>query len=86
MAFRLTFGRIYYRTARRIPPDVLPAVRATFDALESAVDLPGPEDLADVIPPSLRVWRRRARASAWWVYFTVECDGVDIVAVAVPMY
>ncbi len=82
----LIYGPRFWRGAVRVPSDVRGALTTTLRALESDPTLPGPEDVKDILAPSLPVWRRRIAASAWWVYFEVQAERTIIVAVAVPMY
>lgn len=60
-----------FRTLRHLPPGLLPATMDTIDAIEAEhPDLPGPQDVEQLVPPNQVRWRRRVGASAWWVVYS----------------
>jgi hypothetical protein len=51
--------------------------------LRLATTIPGPLDVATVVPPSLPAWRRRVGTTNRWLYFTVHENGsVKVMMVA----
>lgn len=70
----------FFRSAQYVPADVRVALARTLRELDEAEERPGLDDVRDILPPALPVWRRRVGASSWWVYFTQTA----VVAVAVP--
>jgi hypothetical protein len=61
----------FFRTLQRVPHGLRAAAHATALAIEAeAPQLPGAQDEAFVTPPNRAGWRRRVRASTWWVVYT----------------
>lgn len=76
----LRFTQRFFRGAQHFTASERVALHQTLRAIEAAPELPAPEDVATVIPLSMRAWRRRVAASDRYVYFVVRPDGVvDIV-------
>lgn len=60
-----------FRTLRHVPPGLRLLALDTADAIEADhPNLPGPDDVEQLVPPNQIRWRRRVGVSPWWVLYS----------------
>lgn len=79
---RVTLGRGYWITARRLAPvgsSTAAKVTAELRRLESQWPaLPAPGDVEVEAPPVAVYWMRRVPGTALWLYYSIGTEGVTV--------
>ncbi len=70
----LKYAQRFFRGAQSLGASERAALARELRTMEAAA-LPEPDDVPTVMPPSLRVWRRRLGASDRYLYFVLTDDG-----------